>query len=272
MTTIAASPAQSYGMSLGTHGLGPAMVGRYDDDGYLLIPGFFDPGRIEAAYQESQALLGRTELIHQENLRCRWQTDVRDGSCTFECFDPVADISPACAALAIDARLLAAVGSLYGEEAHLFKDKLIFKPPGATGYGLHQDYIAWPSFPRSFLTVLIPLERADETNGCTEVFTGYHKGGTMSAEDGQYHELSPEAVDPASSVMLRLCPGDIAIFGGLTPHRSAPNLSDGYRRQLYVSYNANSDGGEQRDRHYGEFIAWLRTKYAQYGKTNVSFQ
>ena len=31
---------------------------------------------------------------------------------------------------------------LYGEPACLFKDKLIYKPPGVKGYGLHQDWIA----------------------------------------------------------------------------------------------------------------------------------
>ena len=33
-----------------------------------------------------------------------------------------------------------------------------------------------------------------------------------------------------------------------------------------MSYNALSDGGDQREKHYREFHAWLRTKYAQHGK------
>ena len=37
---------------------------------------------------------------------------------------------------------------------------------------------------------------------------------------------------------LVLEPGDVAVFGGFTPHRSDPNLSDRWRRQLYLSYNA----------------------------------
>ena len=64
------------------------------------------------------------------------------------------------------------LGELYGEEACLFKDKLIFKPPGVKGYGLHQDWIAWPGFPRSFLKVLVPLDAADVANGCTVVYPG----------------------------------------------------------------------------------------------------
>jgi 2-aminoethylphosphonate dioxygenase len=245
---------------------------RYIDDGYLILQDFFPRELLADATMDADRLLGRSELIHTDNLRCRWQDHVRSKECLFESFDPVNDLSPACARLSTDSRLLAALGVLYGEEACLFKDKLIFKPPGAKGYGLHQDYIAWPTFPRSFLTVIIPLDCPTAENGCTEVFAGYHKNGAMSAEDGDYHELPPDLVDPSRAVKLELEVGDIAIFSGFTPHRSSPNLSDSYRRQLYVSYNAISDGGNQRNRHYEIFLAWLRGKYAEFGRNNVYFR
>ena len=162
-------------------------------------------------------------------------------------------------------------GALYGEPAQLFKDKLIYKPPGVRGYGLHQDWIAWDGFPRSFLTVLIPFDAADRDNGCTVVYPGYHHDGPLAAQDGKYHELPAETVDEAKAVPLVMEPGDVAVFGGFTPHRSDPNVSGRWRRQLYLSYNKASDGGDQRDRHYAEFHAWLRTKYAQHGKTDVYF-
>jgi hypothetical protein len=245
---------------------------QYEQDGFLILPGFFSPQEIAVAADEAAVLLGRTELIHTDNLRCRWTTDATTGACVFETFDPVNDLSPACGRLATDQRLLAAIGALYGEEACLFKDKLIFKPVGAKGYGLHQDYIAWPTFPKTFLTVLVPIDPSTAQNGCTEVFAGYHHNGSMSALDGEYHELPVESVDPSRAVQLELEPGDIAIFGGFTPHRSAPNASNTFRRQLYLSYNAISDGGHQRERHYEEFLVWLKKKYAEYGRNNVYFR
>ena len=80
------------------------------------------------------------------------------------------------------------------------------------------------------------------------------------------------AVDEARGVSLELQPGDVAIFDGFTPHRSAPNRSDRWRRQRYVSFNKLSDSGRQRERHYEEFHRWLRQKYAEYGKTDVYFE
>lgn len=244
----------------------------YHEQGYLVLRDFFPPALMAEAADDAETLLQRHDLIAVENLRCRWQTNVHTGTCTFETFDPVIDLSPLCARIAHDARLLAVLAELYGDEACLFKDKLIFKPPGVKGYGLHQDWIAWPGFPRSFLTVLVPFDRADADNGCTQVFPGYHKNGSLSAEDGQYHELPPGCIDEARGVNLELDPGDLAIFGGFTPHRSAPNRSTRWRRQLYLSYNKRSDGGPQRDQHYQEFHRWLRVKYGEHGKKNLYFR
>lgn len=244
----------------------------YHEQGYLVLRDFFPPTFMADAADEADALLRRHELMDGNNLRCRWQINVHTGAREFETFDPVLDLSPMCARIAANARLLAVLADLYGEEACLFKDKLIFKPPGAKGYGLHQDWIAWPNFPRSFLTVLAPFDRADADNGCTQVFPGYHKQGALSREDGRYHELPIELIDEACGVNLELNPGDVAIFGGFTPHRSAPNRSPRWRRQLFLSYNKHSDGGPQRDKHYREFHDWIRARYAEPDRKNLYFR
>ncbi len=249
-----------------------ADCGAYEADGFIVVRSLFGPEKMERAAAEARALLSRRDLISTRNLRCRWQPNVETGECQFETFDPVIDLSPACARLAKDARLLTVLAALYGDVACLFKDKLIFKPPGMKGYGLHQDWIGWPGFPESFLTVLIPLDAADVDNGCTEVFPGYHKRGSLTPRDGQYHELSADLVDASRGVPLELRPGDVAVFGGFTPHRSRPNRSGRWRRQLYLSYNKRSDGGDQRTRHYEEFHRWLRVRYAEHGKTDVYFE
>lgn len=245
----------------------------YDDQGYIVMRNFFPRDLIEQVSREAHALvLFRKDLIATLNLRCRWQINTLNQECQFETFDPIIDLSPVCDTVAHHPKLLAALGELYGEPACLFKDKLIMKAPGMPGYGLHQDWISWPGFPRSFLTVLVPIDGADVENGCTEVFPGYHHNGTLSPEDGDYHELPADAIDEARCVPLQLGPGDIAVFNGFVPHRSKPNCSERWRRQLYLSYNKFSDGGQQRTQHYEEFHRWLKVKYAEYGKTDTYFE
>jgi ectoine hydroxylase-related dioxygenase (phytanoyl-CoA dioxygenase family) len=174
--------------------------------------------------------------------------------------------------VAHDERILAPLRAIYQDDAHLFKDKLIFKRPGAKGYALHQDFIGWPDFPESFLTVIVAIDATGAVNGATEVFPGGHRQGYLSPRDGMYHALDAAAVAGMPGMALELAPGDIAIFGGFMPHRSAANQSDRWRRQLYLSYNAGRDGGEQRGAHYRQFQAWLEQRYAEYGRTEVFFR
>jgi 2-aminoethylphosphonate dioxygenase len=252
--------------------LSPEQIQSYHADGYLILRGVFCADEVAALASESQTLIAREELIDTANIRCRWQDHATTGECTFDCFDPVIDIGPVCRFVARDERIMAPLRALYDDDAYLFKDKLIFKRPGVKGYALHQDYISWKEFPESFVTVILAIDPTDEGNGATEVFPSYHRQGYLSAKDGDYHELAVDKIDPSRGIVLDLQPGDLAVFSGFTPHRSAHNSSDRWRRQLYLSYNAGRDGGDQRQAHYRQFHQWLKEKYAAYGKTDVYFR
>jgi hypothetical protein len=249
-----------------------AALRRYESEGFVIVRQVFSVDEMAVLSDEANRLFGLSELIDVDNLRCRWQNHVETGECRFDCFDPVIDLSEAFERAARDLRLFEIVSSLYGEQACLFKDKLIYKPPGASGYALHQDYISWPGFPRSFVTLLLPLDPSNDGNGATEIFPGTHRKGYLSATDGDYHELPLSEFDQTKGVRLCLEPGDVAVFHGMLAHRSAANRSGTWRRQLYLSFNAQSDGGDQREAHYREFHVWLRKKYADYGKRAVYFK
>src|SRR5215510_5255058 len=145
-------------------------IADYRRDGFLIVRGVFAPEEINELDSEACRLMELTDLMDSDNIRCRWQNCVTTGECRFDCFDPVIDLSPVCASVARDPRMIDLVSALYGERAHLFKDKLIFKPPGAKGYAMHQDYISWKSFPRSFVTAIVAIDASDANNGATEVF------------------------------------------------------------------------------------------------------
>ena len=238
--------------------LSPDQLREYETHGFLVLRDVFNADEMRELLAETERLLTeRRDLISPNNLCCRYMAHHQTGEPLFEVFDPVNDVSPVCERFTTDARIVSAVESIYGEPACLFKEKLIFKPPGALGYKLHQDIpLAWKGFPRTFLSVLIPIDPSSEENGCTEVFSGFH--ADFLSNDATTYMLPDDAVDVARRTHLALDPGDVAIFHGLTPHRSAANRSNQMRRVLYVSYNALSDGGDQRDSHYAEFRERMR--------------
>ncbi len=235
-------------------------VCAYHDDGYLIVRNVFSQDKVALLGDEGDRIAREhTDLIDQKNMRVRFKPHVVTGAPVFEVFDPIADLSSIADEVAHDPHLLAILHDIYGELAELFKEKLIYKPAGAIGATLHQDWIGWPGFPESFLTVLVAIDFFTHENGATEVYPGLHKNGYLSPKDGQHHLLSADAMG-VEAIPLLLEPGDIAIFGCFTPHSSAANASPMGRRGYFISYNASSDGGDQYKRHYREFHDWIRGK------------
>ncbi|HEY1050070.1 MAG TPA: phytanoyl-CoA dioxygenase family protein [Prosthecobacter sp.] len=251
--------------------LTPDQIAAYHRDGFLIVPGVFAAEAV-ALQQDAERLMTLTALMDSNNIRCRWQDHAETGECRFDCFDPVIDISPVCERIARSPLLIGMAAQLYGEPAYLFKDKLIFKPSGAKGYDMHQDFISFEGFPESFMTTIVAIDPSDAASGATEVFPGYHQQGCMSPRDGMYHQLKDDQVDRSKGVTLDLQPGDVAFFSGFTPHCSAPNKSPHSRRLLYLSYSAERDGGDRRAGHYEFFHNWLQERYAEYGKTETYFR
>ncbi|MEI6540728.1 MAG: phytanoyl-CoA dioxygenase family protein, partial [Planctomycetota bacterium] len=202
------------------------------------------------------------ELIDPDNVRCRFMPNHETGELLFEVFDPVNDLSKILHSVCFDERLTSALDAIYGEPAELFKEKLIYKMPGAKGYDLHQDIPqSWPGWPHTFLTVLLAIDGSNRDNGCTEVYRGYHD--RFLSSDPDEYMLPPDCVCESRQEFLELNPGDLAIFHGLTPHGSAANKSAGMRRAFYISYNARSDGGDQRQSHYAAFQEMLKNRRIQ---------
>lgn len=243
----------------------------YERDGYLILRDFVPEAWITRLTADAERLLRRLDIIRSRNLRCRWQWNVMKQQIVFDALDPVVDISEVCCALSEDELIVGLLRSIYGEEPRLFRDKLIFKQPGSQGYELHQDYVPGTEFPASYVTVVVAIDEANLENGCVEVLRGYHHGSYL-ADDLETNPAIPEGVvDVSKVVALQLEPGDVAVFPARTPHRSGPNRSQGWRRLLYLSYNAASDGGSRRSRHYAEYHQRLRERFAAEGKRDMFF-
>ncbi len=215
--------------------LSPAEIEEYHENGILIIRNVFSQQEIDDLRAAEEEFLSRSELLDPDNMRFEWMT--LDGQKTPWKIDPFIDVHPLFGHISRDRRICDRLCSLYdGYEPRIFKDKYIRKPSGGHGAGKHQDYHMYQGFPPSILSVVIAIDSADRSNGCTQFWPGSHKhgllhqvGSTKSAIPAEYTEKDP--------IFLETNVGDIAIFSAFTIHAAEPNTSDRMRRQIFLTYN-----------------------------------
>lgn len=223
-------------------------VRRYREEGFAVLPAVFAPGEVDRWRQECDRLAGALVEIDAGDTRVQsrahtQQVTVRDR------YDPVTDFSPLFQTLAGDPRLEAIAERILGGPPVRFKDRLILKSSGTTGYGLHRDWPYWALVgvpPDELASLMLCVDATDATNGAIEVFPGLHREELPAAADDPL-DLDSRAVEGRQARLAATQPGDVFLLHPMAPHRSGPNLSGGSRRILtYVfTLSRNADAGNR---------------------------
>lgn len=228
----------------------------YKENGYLVLRNVFTAEEAAVWQKECERLLTLKEYVEPNNLRVNYRT--MNGQSIIEKIDPVQDLSAVFHQLENDERILAPLRDLYMDEPVLFKDKLIFKLPGVTGYSMHQDASWWQGFPiEGLISVMVAIDGATEENGGLELFPGYHDRFRSTA--GELRNMNEEEIaeiDPGRGQLVETQPGDVIIFHSFTPHQSGPNTADVSRRQLYLTYSP-SKNGQLYHAHYQHYCRYV---------------
>lgn len=147
----------------------------------------------------------------------------------------------------------------------LYKEKLNLKPPGGSGFAPHLDtpslrVALGESGPQAFVTVMVAIDNMTRDNGCLRIAKGAWNEDNhvpvMVPDDDGNPDAGGRAGAIASTVTESLdfqdieCRGgDIVIFNGWAPHRSAANASPFPRRAVFLTYNP-VDEGDFHDTYY----------------------
>ena len=233
------------GMARPGAGPGATDLAAMDRDGYLIVRGFFGaaatrdllawteqisaapevPGRHMVYYEDSLTDPGRRVVQRIENF------------CPFH---------PGFDRVVREGRLMAWTSALFRAPAVLFKEKINFKLPGASGFKAHQDQQAgWTKYAPIFITALVTLDPATIENGCLEMALGRHREGLIGAE------WDPLSEDGLGLVPVPTAPGDVIFFDSFAPHASKSNLTADPRRILYLTYNA-AEYGDHRVQYFAD--------------------
>ena len=222
----------------------------FSKKGFIVLKGFIDSDAIghvsnwldelqadtkaaahAAKYYEKSPISGENILVRVEHVLGEHDPEISDlllGAKTQECLQ-----------------------QLFGETPQLFKEKINYKHPGCRADKLHQDQAAgWNHYADFFITMCIAIDPNREENAALRFMnSGNYQKSLMGDE---WLPLSDStAVDWADDeyVMLEADPGDVIFFDCYVPHGSPPNESSRGRRNVYLTFNRESDG-DLRARYY----------------------
>jgi len=117
-----------------------------------------------------------------------------------------------------------------------------FKPPGASGQGMHQDNFYLLAKPATCIAAWTPIDDADEENGCLLVTPGSQRREILcTGADGESWTVNPQGVighfpRGQKPVPVPVRRGQTMIFGGNLIHGSGPNKSKTRWRRTFIGH------------------------------------
>lgn len=137
--------------------------------------------------------------------------------------------------------ILKILEKLFNDKAIIFKEKINYKPPGARSDKLHQDSQAgWNKFTEKFISVLIPLEKSQLSNGCLQFDISGNNHKKLVGKT--FKTLKLNELKKPKFKYFKLNIGDVIFFNSYIPHKSSFNKNKNSRIQMYLTYNKKKDG------------------------------
>jgi phytanoyl-CoA hydroxylase len=253
--------------------LSAEQVRRYQEQGYVVLPGFktaadvaalreralaivdaFDPGARRSIFSTTDQARGTGDdfLASAEGIHCFFEEEAFDQHGELRQAKALSinkighamhDLDPVFEAFSRGPRMAALARDLGLADAKLWQSMYIFKQPGIGGeVKWHQDATFFDTTPCTVTAFWFALEDATRDNGCLWVEPGGHRGPRGRLRERFVREGSQVRMetldttpwpDDAVAVPVEVQAGTLVCFHGLLPHYSAPNRS-AHSRHAYT--------------------------------------
>ena len=211
-------------------------VDRFNDEGYVVVPGVFPPEEIEAIKAHFMRLHARKIGFHDDGI-----TDEFDPLYRYPRMIHPHRYDRLSRDWLLDPRLRALTTALLGREPLAAQTMFYFKPPGARGQPLHQDQRSLEVRPGTCLAAWMAVDSSDEDNGCMKIVPHSQDLAKLCLIDADRRKFFSGSTIPLADWMelrpLRMQPGDVLFFNGQVIHGSWPNTTaDRFRRAMIAHY------------------------------------
>lgn len=226
-------------------------LGRFEENGFLLVPGLFDE-------EETRLLNLITEQVVRSDPH-RLDRHDAEGRLTLlslrnELSDDIYSAMVRCE------RIARTMEALLGDEVYHYHHKIMIKEPQVGGaWEWHQDYGYWYEngcLRPDMASCMVAITSSTKANGCLEIVPGSHRLGRIDHVERHGQVCAdPERVDHIREHLglrdVELDPGDGLFFHCNLLHRSQQNLSDDPRLSVIYSFNTRSNDPVKEHHHPG---------------------
>ncbi|HEX3998998.1 MAG TPA: phytanoyl-CoA dioxygenase family protein [Pirellulales bacterium] len=247
------------------------LVRRFQEDGFFLVRGLFDPGEIELLRKIARSRHARVEQAASRR-------DGQGGAIKLAVQNELGDDIES--ALVRCRRIVDTMERLLGGEVYHYHHKIILKEAFTGGaWEWHQDYGYWYHngclFP-DLASCMIAIDRATKENGCLQVLKGSHRmgridHGKVGDQTGANLERVAAAMERMELVHCEMEAGSAIFFHANLLHCSAQNRSPDPRWALICCYNTARNDPYQESRHprYSPLEKWDDAKILEIGRREL---
>jgi len=126
------------------------------------------------------------------------------------------------------------------------QEKINYKLPNGSGFAAHQDTPAYLRMGGDrHVSAMVAIDASTAENGALEVAAGRWGAGDVPLDDRGV--VTPEAEAQMRFTPLLCEAGDVVLFDGWLPHRSARNGSDRPRRAVFFTYGMERHGDKHAE-------------------------
>ena len=221
--------------------LQPEQKKFFNDNGYLLLKGFYSPEEMQEMRRQFHSLVTDTDS-QPKNVKYSFM-DAPSGYAPDD-FNPRNVAGMMDQTLASDywfdqftePRIVGVMVDLLGPNLDFHNGKVRNKPPGfVCSQSWHQD---WPYERHSqpdLAAAITYLDPTDFEAGATEVVPGSHLKGEWPTKEDEV-TLADDAIAAGEEVVLAAKPGDVAIVHVLVVHRAGHNYTGRSRNAIINEY------------------------------------
>ena len=226
------------------------LKGRFDRDGYVVVPGLLGGDEVERFGAAVDAAVAVRTEGDERTLAEKTRYEQSFQQC-INLWEDCPEVRP----LTFHPAIAAAAAELLGvDSVRLWHDQALYKEACGRRTDPHQDHPYWPITEVATITAWVPLMDVPESSGAMGYVPGSHRFGVRQFADifkGEGFDLAegPEA-QGVPPVFVPVRAGDVAFHHGLTIHLAGANDSAATRRAHTAIFFADGSTRAERPRRH----------------------